>query len=700
MNVPPLAAAASAAALLLALASLVPGPRRLSRWLFSFGMAALAAGCALSGLALAAPDPVEALYWVVPGFIAEALAASLWLGFSLTYSRAGLPPALARWRFPLALAALLPALLALLARDHLFDLLPLDLSLGPQLALLWPAKLVNALLLVCLIYTLMNLEQTFRSAVGTTRWRIKFVILGLSVIFGAHLYLSSQAALYSAYDLRWSGVRSSGLLVGALLIALAYLRAGVAEVSVYPSRALMRSSLTLFLAGGYLVVVGLLAKLVEFYGGAETFQAKALIILLGVAGLACLLLSDRLRQRLHSFVGRHFAAAQYDSNRIWSQFSLSLAKVRNKAGLAAASTRLISETFEVLSVSVWLRDENGEQFVREATSAAHPGPGAADQPAALAQTVGEGLATLTEPFNLERATAAWADELRQANPSTFPNGGERWCIPLTSGQTALGAIVLADRVSGAPYTAEQLQILSCLSGQITSTLLNLRLADELARTRELEAFRTMSAFFVHDLKNAASSLNLMLENLPVHFDDPEFRRDALRGIGNAARRIDTMISRLSSLRQRPSLQFQPADLNALITALLSELEPALQSRIQQDLQPVPLVFADTDQLRSVIQNLLLNARDAIGAAGHIAVSTSSTPGFVLLSVSDDGCGMSPEFLRDSLFRPFQSTKKNGLGIGMFQARQIVEAHGGTIVAKSEPAQGTTFTIRLPGRESE
>ncbi len=126
----------------------------------------------------------------------------------------------------------------------------------------------------------------------------------------------------------------------------------------------------------------------------------------------------------------------------------------------------------------------------------------------------------------------------------FPDGGNRLCVPLRAGTQHVGVLVLADRINGAPYTIEELELLECIGDQITSVLLNIRLAAEVAEAKELEAFRTMSAFFVHDLKNAASSLNLTLKNLPVHFDDPAFRQDALRGIGNTAQRIDDMIDRL------------------------------------------------------------------------------------------------------------------------------------------------------------
>ena len=136
----------------------------------------------------------------------------------------------------------------------------------------------------------------------------------------------------------------------------------------------------------------------------------------------------------------------------------------------------------------------------------------------------------------------------------------------------MGALVLADRVNGAHYTVEELELLQCVADQMTSVLLNLRLANEVARARELEAFRTMSAFFVHDLKNAAASLNLMLKNLPVHFDDPAFRADALRGVGNTARRIDEMIARLSALRQRPDFRPVEADLNQLVSEAVERLE--------------------------------------------------------------------------------------------------------------------------------
>ena len=120
---------------------------------------------------------------------------------------------------------------------------------------------------------------------------------------------------------------------------------------------------------------------------------------------------------------------------------------------------------------------------------------------------------------------------------------------MTGPGKCIGFAVLADRVNGVPYTFEELDLLACIGSQISAGLLNLRLTEDLMQAKELEVFQTMSAFFVHDLKNAASTLSLMLRNLPIHFDNPEFRADTLRGIGNTVERINQLIARLSVFSQ-------------------------------------------------------------------------------------------------------------------------------------------------------
>ncbi|HZL12926.1 MAG TPA: ATP-binding protein, partial [Verrucomicrobiae bacterium] len=128
---------------------------------------------------------------------------------------------------------------------------------------------------------------------------------------------------------------------------------------------------------------------------------------------------------------------------------------------------------------------------------------------------------------------------------------------------------------------------------------------------------------------------------------------------------------------------------------LTDWEKISGVSLAKNFQPLPKLFFDSEQLLKVVTNLVLNAKEAVGPDGEIRIATSRKDGWAILSVSDNGCGIKPEFLNRSLFRPFQTTKKNGLGIGMFQSKMIVEAHKGRIEVESEPGKGTTFRIYLP-----
>jgi signal transduction histidine kinase len=161
-----------------------------------------------------------------------------------------------------------------------------------------------------------------------------------------------------------------------------------------------------------------------------------------------------------------------------------------------------------------------------------------------------------------------------------------------------------------------------------------------------------------------------------------------------------MIGRLSALRQKPEFNAVKADLNQLVSEALDRLDGMPQIDLATELQPLPPIVADREQIQSVVTNLVMNARDALGPGGRILVRTEHAGGSVVLTVTDNGCGMSAAFVRDSLFRPFQSTKKKGLGIGLFQSRMIVEAHGGSIRVESEPGKGTTFRVSLPFQDAK
>ena len=288
-------------------------------WCFFAGMVFLGIDSILTGLILRPTQIADVARWITANAVVECFIPVIWLCFSLTYSRSDYRKSLKRWTLALAAIGLLPIGLTIFFRDQLSRVVPgampgevWHLQFGPL------SSLLNAVVLVALVLILVNLEQTFRSAVGTMRWRIKYVVLALVVIFGARLYVSSQAILFSAPAIALWSVESGALFIGCVFLTLAYTRTGWHEIDVHPSSTVVRSSLTVIIVGGYLFVVGVLAELVKRFGGAEVFQLQAFIVLLGMAGLAVLVLSDRARQQLHLFVARHFKKAQHDSVRIWT----------------------------------------------------------------------------------------------------------------------------------------------------------------------------------------------------------------------------------------------------------------------------------------------------------------------------------------------------------------------------------------------
>jgi putative PEP-CTERM system histidine kinase len=686
-----LALAAAAFSLALALAGLCRKKRSLSTWCFAVGMLVFGLENLFGAIWGEAVVAEKAAFWGSLALVMKSLFPGIWICFSLTYSRGNARTLPMRSRLLVLAALIIPVGIWLISWNQLLPVSPYaesdtDWWVRSHAA----AKMLNGFQLISAVLILMNLERTFRSAVGTMQWRIKFIVIGLGIVFGARVYTASQALLFSEGILVLSSVDSAALLIGCALIVVAFLRSGFGEIDVYPSHAVLRSSLTFVLAGAYLFVVGVLAQVVARTGKADAFEIQTLMVLLAFAGLAVALLSNRFRQKIRSLVSRHFKRPQYDFRQIWTRVTHSMSSAFGQPAMCTAAAKLISEAFNVLSVSIWLLDEDHLAFGASTSRSASEASAVLHDP----QQTFASIRMLTKPFDLEKAKGTYVAALKQISLSQFRTGGNRICVPLCAASRCMGVAILADRVGGTPYTVEEFDLLKCIGDQVAAGLLNLRLADEITRGKELEAFQAMSAFFVHDLKNAASTLSLTLKNLPLHFDDPVFRQDVLRGIGETAERINQLISRLTALR-RLELDLAEVDLNSLVDDAVKGLNGTANVRVVRDLRLQPKVRVDRDQFGRVINNLLLNARDAVGTEGEVRIQTMRDDEWAIVSVADNGCGMTPEFVRSSLFRPFQTTKKKGLGIGMFQSKMIVEAHHGRIQVKSEPTVGTTFRIMLP-----
>lgn len=236
-------------------------------------------------------------------------------------------------------------------------------------------------------------------------------------------------------------------------------------------------------------------------------------------------------------------------------------------------------------------------------------------------------------------------------------------------------------------------------------LMTKQLRDQIARdaeTRQFQSFVRLSAILTHDLKNAIEALSLTVANMERHFDNKDFRADAMKSLTGATDNLRGLVARLSNPvttlsgeHKRP----QPVDLVPMLRRVTSLIaEPAREKhQIRIDLPESLFALVDNERMNRVVENLIINALEAMsqkrGALGIAAGTTDDGKPF--FSVSDTGEGMSQRFIEENLFRPFATTKRRGVGLGLYTCREVIVANGGSIAVNSQEGVGTTFRVVLP-----
>ncbi|MEI7635669.1 MAG: XrtA/PEP-CTERM system histidine kinase PrsK [Syntrophus sp. (in: bacteria)] len=686
---------------------------------FAAGMALFAIWAGLGGFTYLGSSVEEFLYWLRFQFLLASFMPALWLLFSVSFARANYPEQISRWKWVLILSLALPVALVTLFMDNFFAGPPaLSETSVLFLRLSGSGYLWHLLWVIFSVMILMNLERTFRHATGHMRWQTKFMFLGIGGIFGTMLFTHSQDLLFKSVNTGLDILDLGALIMGDILILRALFRGKPLNVSVQLSHAFLYNSFTVLVVGLYFISVGVLAWLSVRFEWIRNIHIALFIVFLAMIGMAVILLSDRIRMQRKRFISRHFKRPMYDYQKIWEGFTTRTTSVTQTRELCDIIVRMVSETLEILSVNIWIADEKQERLSFGGSTVFD------DRQVEGLKLFGQGGAELiraisgqTMPVDLEGRDDDWVADLKRTyGIEETKESRIRYCVPLTAAGQLIGIMTLSEKVFYEPLSFEESELVKTIADQAAASLLNLRLSERLRQTRELEAFQSMSAFFIHDLKNLASKLSLVTQNLPVHMDNPEFRTDALRTISQSVTKINTMSSRLSLLSQKLELVLGPTDLNELVAAAVADAKSYVKATISLDPGEVPLLSIDREQIHKVLENLLMNASDALNSVNsNIAKSGESlpdsrfkdtVPGIVIatnlkdnwaeISIRDNGCGMSKEFIEKSLFRPFQTTKKTGMGIGLYHCKTIVEAHGGRIEVESEEGQGTTFRILLPG----
>jgi putative PEP-CTERM system histidine kinase len=681
----------------LAVFALIRDVRSFVSWTFAVGMAVLALERVLSVLAMEAPAPALLLQWEYYRVAAGTLLPCPWLFFSLSFARENYRDFVARWKWPALIVSLSPLMLLVLFGSALFAKLAyFQAGAEWMLELSWPGYVLYILLLLNIVLILINLERTLRASYGSARWRIKFTLLGIGSVFAVRVYTIAQAVLYSSTANTYAILNASVLMAANLLIIVSFLRDRLRRADIYVSQQVLHGSLTLIIVGVYLMFVGIAAKTAQYFVIGKLLLNNAFIFFVAFLGVAALLLSDDLRHRIRRFTYLHFQRPTYDYRKIWTAFTSRTSSLVDIKDICQAIAKTVSENFGVSAVSIWLSADGQSRPLLVASTALSSSQQLLVNE--LEKQVSVLMITMRNekmPLDLHRTQRDSMPLQHHPDAVTRDRDAIHYCAPLIVSGEFLGVMTLNDRASGEPFSYEDFDLLRTICEQAAGILLNHRLFESLARAKEMEAIQTFSAFFVHDLKNVASTLSLTLENLPVHYENPDFRRDAMRVISTSAEKIRTMSSRMSLLKHKLELERRECDLNEVVAVTLASLDGAHGMPLLSNLGAIPKVCVDPEQIQKVLVNLILNAKEASAEGREILVSTGLEGNSVVIAVSDYGCGMSEEFIRKDLFHPFKTTKDRGLGIGLYHCKVIVDAHRGRIEVESRPGEGSTFRVLLP-----
>jgi signal transduction histidine kinase len=271
-------------------------------------------------------------------------------------------------------------------------------------------------------------------------------------------------------------------------------------------------------------------------------------------------------------------------------------------------------------------------------------------------------------------------------------------VPLKIGDQLVGLIGLGPEFTGGRYGRDDFDLLTALATQTAAAQLAVRMAERLAHARERRAWERLSAFVLHDIKNAAAMLALVRQNAPAHLHDPEFQQDMLAAVDDALARMGKVQQRLDLLKAEIAPVWSDLPLKPFLEDRCRELGRKLSGMaITLECPPDVRITTDPTLLARILENLLLNAFEAGGAPPAVAIAVALEPaGQALLRITDNGPGIAPDLLPDALFEPLKTTKPQGSGIGLWQARQLAQSLNGSLQAENVPGGGATFVLRLPG----
>jgi len=480
------------------------------------------------------------------------------------------------------------------------------------------------------------------------------------------------------------------LVIPVLAVATARNTGWAAEFHV--SRSAVFHTTAIVLSGLFLLAVAGAGYLVRYFGGdwgraiqIELFFAALLVALLVV-------FSGSFRSKLRVFVSKHFFSYRYDYREEWLRFTRTLS-AEGVLGIQERCINALADLVESPAGALWLRHE-GEGF-RPAARWNLPAVDATVPPQASLPQFMERTGWVIDLAEYAASPARY-DGLQL--PEWLGSVKSAWLlVPLISGTELIGFVLLATSRATLEVNWEVLDLLKTASRQAASYIAQVRASEALLEARKFDAFNRMSAFVVHDLKNLVAQLTLMLKNAERHRDNPDFQRDMLATVEHVVGRMNHLMLQLRT-GTTPVDKPRLVNLEAVVRRVCSA-KSAQRAGIAVQAATGIATMGHEDRLEHVIAHLVQNALDATSASGAVTVRVSSEGANAVLEVIDTGTGMSAEFVRTRLFKPFETTKASGMGIGVYESVQYVNSIGGQVQVDSTPSVGTRVRVSLPIAEA-
>ncbi|MDY6903923.1 MAG: XrtA/PEP-CTERM system histidine kinase PrsK [Thermodesulfobacteriota bacterium] len=557
--------------------------------------------------------------------------------------------------------------------------------------------------LLVLVVVLMNgwcLEGFWRTLAQKDRKQYKYLVIGFFLISGILAWSTSVRLTY----LRQT---SDHLILVAILLTIAWLMIGYAIAGsrllnrkIFVSRKIVYSSVAPLLFALYLIAVGIVSLLMKTFGWPLHFILQWLLIISGLLLLVAFALSVRIRARVKYFISTHFYVNKYEYRDEWLAFSELLPRRLSEKGVVAALHKILQDSLYTDTIHIWTGEATtGFSLIYNEEDVSYSAP-----QDAIFHTIPPEDPLIEYLQNeqylvCEAHDAAPAQQLIIEEKKMFLKAfGLALVVPMTIGDHLAGIIGLGPEYTGGSYGKDDFDLLAALGSQAASALLAVRTAEELASAREQSAWNILSAFVLHDIKNAATMLSLVQENAPRHIHKPEFQQDMVTSIEDALKRMQKVQTRLKTLKGEIEPVMKTVSALEVVKRCARHTEKKI-SNLTLDIEcKQDMTFqTDPDFFGIIIENLLLNAMEATkGGHTHVIIKIEETPDhYFRLDCIDNGPGIPSEMLPTRLFDPFITTRAKGSGIGLWQVKRLMESLGGEISAQNTEKGGAQFILRFP-----